>query len=108
MKQIETEILIEAAPEKVWEVLTDFEKHPDWNPFIKSIKGEKSVGKKLKVSIKPPDGAGMVFNPVVLKYEENKEFRWKGKLGIKGIFDGEHYFILNKAENGNTKFVHGE
>lgn len=108
MKQIETEILIEAAPEKVWEVLTDFEKHPDWNPFIKSIKGEKSVGKKLKVSIKPPDGAGMVFNPVVLKYEENKEFRWKGKLGIKGIFDGEHYFILNKTENGNTKFVHGE
>ena len=107
MKQIETEILIEAAPEKVWEVLTDFEKHPDWNPFIKSIKGEKSVGKKLKVSIKPPDGAGMVFNPVVLKYEENKEFRWKGKLGIKGIFDGEHYFKLVE-NNGNTKFVHGE
>src|SRR5690606_27543490 len=107
MKQIETEILIEAAPEKVWKVLTDFENHPDWNPFIKSIKGEKSVGKKLKVFIKPPDGGGMVFNRVILKYEENKEFSWKGKLGIKGIFDGEHYFKLVE-NNGNTKFIHGE
>lgn len=108
MKQIETEILINAAPEKVWEVLTNFEKHPDWNPFIKSIQGEKLVGKKLKIFIQPPGGGGMAFNPIILKYEANKEFRWQGKLGIKGILDGEHYFILSKTENGNTRFIHGE
>lgn len=30
----------------VWNVLLDFERHPSWNPFIKSIKGEQIVGKK--------------------------------------------------------------
>ncbi|WP_299705874.1 SRPBCC domain-containing protein [uncultured Pontibacter sp.] len=108
MQHIETEILINAQPEKVWAVLTDFEKHPTWNPFIKSIEGEKSVGKQLKVFIQPPNGGGMTFKPVVLTYDVNKEFRWKGKLGISGIFDGEHYFQLIDMGENTTKFIHGE
>lgn len=62
----------------------------------------------MTVAIKPPEGNGMTFRPVVLKYEPNKEFRWKGKLGIKGIFDGEHFFILDKLNEDQTKFIHGE
>ena len=108
MTKIETEILIEATPEKVWSVLTNFEDHPRWNPFIKSIKREKVAGKKHVVSIKPPDGGGMTFKPVVLKFDPPREFRWKGKLGIKGIFDGEHYFILEEAVANQTRFIHGE
>jgi hypothetical protein len=108
MKKIETEIIISASREKVWSVLTDFKKHPDWNPFIKSIKGEKLAGKNITVYIKPPDSKGMTFKPVILKFEPNKEFRWKGKLGIKGIFDGEHYFVLEKSSDTRTRFIQGE
>ena len=50
----------------------------------------------------------MTFKPAVLAFSENKEFRWKGKLGINGIFDGEHYFQLTDLENNQTKFIHGE
>jgi hypothetical protein len=108
MKHIQTEIIISAHPEKVWAVLTDFEKHPAWNPFIKSIEGEKRVGKQLKVSIQPPNGNGMTFKPMVLQYDPIKEFRWKGKLGISGIFDGEHYFRLIDIGENTTRFIHGE
>ncbi|HOZ62362.1 MAG TPA: SRPBCC domain-containing protein [Smithellaceae bacterium] len=108
MKQIETEIWIDANPEKVWSLLTDFENHPRWNPFITSIHGEKKIGGQLTVSIKPPGGNGMTFKPIVTSFKENTEFRWKGKLGIQGIFDGEHYFQLVGQENNRTKLVHGE
>lgn len=108
MKTIETEIMINADVSKVWNVLMDFEKHPNWNPFIKSISGEQKVGNKLTVSIKPPDGNGMTFKPRILILEPEKEFRWKGKLGIKGIFDGEHYFILEPMNKNQTRFIHGE
>lgn len=108
MKQIETEIIINAAPEKIWKVLLDFENYPRWNPFIRSIKGETKVGEKLSISIKPPDGMGMSFTPVVLNLEPKKELRWKGKLGMKGIFDGEHYFKLVDDAHGSTKFIQGE
>lgn len=108
MRQIETEILIEASPEKVWAVLTDFENHPNWNPFIKLITGEKKIGEKLTVSIKPPGGNGMTFKPIVTSFKENVEFRWMGKLGVHGVFDGEHYFQLIGQGNNRTKLIHGE
>jgi hypothetical protein len=108
MKTIESEIVINASPEKVWSVLTRFEDHKRWNPFITSIKGEGVVGNNLVVSIKPPGGGGMTFKPVVLKFDAPKEFRWRGKLGVKGIFDGEHYFILEEAGANRTRFIHGE
>ena len=45
---------------------------------------------------------------MISKFEKNKEFRWKGKLFFKGLFDGEHYFILSDNKNGTTTITHGE
>jgi len=89
-------------------VLTDFEDHPRWNPFIQSIEGEKVPGRNITVFIKPPGSKGMVFRPVILKFNPIREFRWKGKLGIPGIFDGKHYFILEPIDKSQTRFIHGE
>jgi hypothetical protein len=85
-----------------------FNGYPKWNPFITSISGEPKLGARLTVSINPPDGKGMTFKPTILNLELNKEFRWKGKLGITGIFDGEHYFILESLDKDITKLIHGE
>ncbi len=108
MKNTQTEILINTDITKVWDVLMNFDSYPKWNPFITSISGEPKLGNRLTVSINPPGGKGMTFKPTILSLESNKEFRWKGKLGINGIFDGEHYFILEFLENDKTKFIHGE
>jgi len=108
MKNIQTEILINTDITKVWDILMNFDGYPKWNPFITSISGEPKLGARLTVSIKPPDGKGMTFKPTILTLESNKEFRWKGKLGITGIFDGEHYFILESLKKDQTKFIHGE
>lgn len=108
MKTIETEIIIKSGVSEVWNVLMDFENHCNWNPFIKSIQGEKAVGKKLTVSIKPPGGNGMTFKPLIVTLRPNKEFRWQGKLGVKGIFDGEHFFVLESLGDNQTKLIHGE
>ena len=108
MKEIKTEISINASPEKVWGILTDFENQSSWNPLIRSISGDKKVGGNLKVSIQLGEGGGMTFKPKVLVFSEKKELRWKGKLLITGLFDGEHYFILKSIDNNITQFIHGE
>ena len=108
MKQIETELIINAPSEVVWGALMDFSSYPSWNPFIVSIKGQKQVGKHIQVLIKTKNGKEMGFEPIVLKLDENDEFRWRGKLGIRGIFDGEHYFALEPLSNDQTRFIHGE
>ena len=103
MKQIDTEILINVSPAKVWEVLTQFDNFTTWNPFIKSVAGKKAAGEKLKATIQLPNRPAMVLRPVILVYKKEKELRWKGKMGIKGIFDGEHYFMLEEVAKGRTK-----
>jgi hypothetical protein len=108
MKTIQTEITINATPAKVWSVLTDFESYPDWNPFIKSIKGDQSLGGKLETSILPPNRKLMKFKPRILAFDEHSELRWLGTAGIKGLFDGEHYFKIKDLKNGSVKFEHGE
>jgi uncharacterized protein YndB with AHSA1/START domain len=40
-RSINSEIIINTSAEKVWNVLTDFDAFPSWNPFIKSISGER-------------------------------------------------------------------
>jgi len=50
----------------------------------------------------------MTVKPEILVFEKEKEFRWKGKILIPGIFDGEHYFLISKNGNGSTRFVQGE
>lgn len=108
MKEIKTEITINASKEKVWKTLTDVENYPKWNPFIKSLIGSLGVSEPITVRLQPPGGNPMTFKPVVLAFDENKEFRWLGKLFFKGLFDGEHYFLLNENQDGTTTFVHGE
>ncbi|HMQ05408.1 MAG TPA: SRPBCC domain-containing protein [Pyrinomonadaceae bacterium] len=107
-KQLETEIEINAPAERVWKVLTDFHAHPIWNPFIKELRGKPVEGEKLRVFIQPPGGKGMVFKPTVLKAEENRELRWLGKLFVSGLFDGEHYFLIEPLDENRVRFVHGE
>jgi hypothetical protein len=107
-KEIKTEILINATPEKVWSILTNFEQYPNWNPFIKSITGEAKVGNRISVRIEPPRSKGMTFKPKILVFETNKQFRWIGHLLFPGLFDGEHIFELIDNQNGTTTFKQSE
>lgn len=107
-KEIKTEIVINTAPEKVWNILTDFDKYPTWNPFIKSVTGKVAVENKIAVRIEPPEATGMTFKPKILAFETNKELRWIGHLLFPGLFDGEHKFELIDNKNGTTTFIQSE
>jgi len=107
-KEIKTEILIHATSDKVWNILIDFENYPNWNPFIKSIKGTAKVGNKILARMEPPGAKGMTFKPRVLVVDINKEFKWIGHLIIPGLFDGEHTFELIDNGNGTTTFRQNE
>ena len=108
MKELKTEILINASPQKIWDILVDFNNYQEWNPFIKSITGNVVVGNKIKVRLEPPEASGMTFNPKVLVFEEYKELRWLGNLLFPGLFDGEYKFELVDNGNGTTTFKQSE
>jgi hypothetical protein len=107
-KLVYSEIVINASPERVWKEFTDFESYASWNPFIKSLKGIPVVGGKIEVLLAPPGKKGMTFKPEVLAFDSAKQLSWIGKLLIKGLFDGEHTFILKDSKDGTTTFIQFE
>ncbi len=105
---ISTEIEIKAPASAVWSELADAEAYPDWNPFVKHLSGDLEAGSRLNVTIQSEGNAPMDFTPEVLVADAGEELRWVGRLGFKGIFDGEHYFILEETDRGTTILRHGE
>jgi hypothetical protein len=108
MYEIVTEIEINAAAPKVWSVLTDFKNHPEWNPFIREIDGPLRPGATLTVRIAPPGRRAMTFRPKVLRADTDRELRWRGRVLVPGVFDGEHYFRIIPTAPDKTRLVHGE
>ena len=108
MKELRSEITIDALAEAIWATLTNLASFQEWNPFMRRASGDVAVGKKLNVYLKPPGGMGMSFKPSVVNVERNREFRWLGHFLMPGIFDGEHIFEIEPDGDANRRFVQRE
>lgn len=99
------QITIDASPATVWQVITDFEAFPQWNPMTPAMKGELALGASLKGML----GLGPLkvpFFPKLLTVDENSELRWKG--GVPGAFVADHRFIVEAAPDGGSILRHHE
>ena len=81
-KEIKTEILIHATPERVWAILTDFDNYRNWNPFIRSVTGEVAVGNTITARLEPPGTGRDDDKTELLVFETNRELRWLAYFGI--------------------------
>jgi hypothetical protein len=52
MPSIYTSIRLPAPPQDIWDILTDFEHYPEWNPYFQKVSGEQCS----KVSIYSDEG----------------------------------------------------
>lgn len=106
MKTLRSQININASPEKVWAILTNFQEYPQWNDFIVHIEGELKEGSQLQVKIKPKDQE-QHFTPLVVKSHPPQNFEWKGKLPW-GAFNGHHCFKIEEIAQEQVRFIHQE
>ncbi len=107
-RKLSTSVDIDASPAAVWNVLVDFGKYPEWTRIFEFSAGHTRVGERLKVSISQGGSKRMTFEPVLLEASEPVEFRWKGRLLLRGVFDGEHIFRIEEREGSGVRFVHAE
>ena len=108
MREIRTEIEIDAPPERVWDVLTDTAAYDAWNPFIRQLEGDLREGSTLKVTMAPPGGRAMTFRPAVTGLQPRRRFAWLGHLGVRGVFDGEHVHEIEEIGQNRTRYVQRE
>ena len=95
MIRIETETIIPASPEQIWDILTDFESYPEWNPMILEVTGKPVIGAKLKLKVSAPDNSGRKysFKAVIVNNQPNEMLAWKGGVP-EGISTPTHLDIF--------------
>jgi hypothetical protein len=108
MHELRTEIEISATAARVWSLLSDFASYKHWNPFIRSAAGAAAPGARLAIEIEPPGAKPMRFQPLVLCAAAERELRWRGRLLLPGLFDGEHYFLITPVAQRRVRLEHGE
>lgn len=108
MKTIETDIIVDSNPDKIWDILTNFKEYELWNPFMTKVVGSAILGSKIEVNIKTISGKKRTYFPIITKCEINRELRWKGKSFLPGIFDGERIFVIEKSNDNRVSFLHKE
>jgi hypothetical protein len=105
---ISTAVEVDAPASRVWDVLVDLPAYPQWNPFIVKAEGKVAVGETLSLRMALPGWEPITIQPRLLVVEPERELRWKGRLLVPGLFDGEHAFVLTPLENGRTRLDHSE
>ncbi|GAB2928285.1 MULTISPECIES: SRPBCC domain-containing protein [Streptomyces] len=101
MRRISSAVHIRSSVDRVWSVLTDFERFHEWNPFLVEAAGRAEPGARLTLRFRlPGSGREMVFRPTVLESEPGRLLRWRGRLGVPGVFDGVHSFELIPRDGG--------
>jgi len=50
----------------------------------------------------------MTFHPVVQALEPGTLLRWRGKLGVPGLFDGDHELRVDATTSGACRFTQQE
>ena len=105
MKSLHAAIEIDAPAERVWQVVSDFGKYADWNPFIVRAAGAVRVGERLDITISAPGMKPVTFRPRVLDVEPGRLVRWKGKFKLPGLFDGRHALIVDALDGGRSRFT---
>ena len=95
-----SEIEIAAEPDAVWEVLTDFEQWPSWNPDVKSMSIDGAVAPGTDFHWK--SGRASITS-TIRRVERPRVIAWTGKtFGMSAI----HVYRLD-MRNGGT-IVHTE
>jgi hypothetical protein len=91
---------ISAPIERVWSLLVDAKRFPEWNSTVTSIDGEIALGHKLVLKV--PLDPKRTFRPKVTKLVANREMEWSD--GFAPMFRGVRSFMLRPVK-GATEFT---
>jgi uncharacterized protein YndB with AHSA1/START domain len=98
VREFVTRTMIRAAPEEVWEVLTDAPGYAEWNPEIVGIEGRIALGERIRARVKVGSGAIRTVPLRVTASDAPRRMEWTGGLPL-GLFTGRRILTVAPADD---------
>jgi hypothetical protein len=108
MREIRTEIDIDAPPAAVWAVLTDLESYPEWNPHVVAASGVIELGSTLDITVRRAGTRDRSMSVTVTELFPDLRLVWVGTLLAGAVFEGRHVFELEPLDGERTRLVNRE
>jgi hypothetical protein len=108
---IHTEHDLNASPEAVWKVITDFERFPDWNPLHRRIEleGPFEPGTTIGISLQMDSFKSKHKAKLVVVDEGRREFGWVAQAGlVPGLVVVRRTFRVDARDGGGSRLVQDE
>ena len=108
MREIRTELEVDAPPEVVWDVLTDLSAYPEWNPHVTAASGDLRERSDLDIEVRPGGSRSRSMNVTVTALEPQRKLEWVGTVVSPWLFEGRHTFELEPLADDRTRVVNRE
>lgn len=105
MLQIESSIQIAAPSHQVWAILSDFPIYPEWNPFVREVRGEAVDGRSLSLLLQPKQGRSRRLWLRVRSSQPPWELQTRGSFLSTFLIAARHRFRLLSLPDGTTQLI---
>lgn len=105
---LRTTFPVNASAERVWHVLTDFDRWADWNPSVPSIRGEPQVGSTVALTLAMPGRPSAKVKATLVEVVPERRLIWEGKIGARWFFAGRREFLIDPQPDGTAEVTHVE
>jgi hypothetical protein len=107
LMQLRTEVEIAAPAARIWSLLSEVRRYPEWNPFILRVDGDLAQGGTVTLHLGSSEGRERSVQALVTALEAPRELRFREQRFHPKLFRGDHFVSLAPLGPGTTRIVHG-
>jgi hypothetical protein len=104
MYEISNQIMINAPAEQVWKVLTDIDRYHEWNPVIRRVEGNLTVGQTVRMTASSAGGERR-WACRISRHQDGREFAWQFTDRHPLLYRGEHTFCVIAIGAHTTRYI---
>lgn len=105
MIDIGTTIEIDAPRARVWSILVDLERYPEWNPFTPCVEASLKIGEPVILHVQMKPGQKTMRQPEVMtSYVEGQELGWGTTMMHRALLHANRTQKLIDLGSGRTRY----
>jgi uncharacterized protein YndB with AHSA1/START domain len=101
---VRAEIEVDAPIERVWQILTDFERYRAWNPFTPRVETSLRIGDPIHLHVRLR-GKRLMHRVETITRNQPYTLGWQMKMGARFLLRAERIQTLTPIDAHRTHYV---